>query len=204
MQKIAFILIGHIYFVDTEVFPWWVSRVAFQILCDFRIRGLMSHFDLRNLLQFEIFFIWIGAEYLILTFDILFWHLNLDPISHFNIRNPNLSFSWDRISYYYIQSHIFTFKLGPNIAICHSKSYNDIRTRTEYFILTFEFGPIILFLTFKFGQYLIFGHSNFDQISHFDIRNLTIEILFCQSVGAEFCILHSKSEASVAVKLPAL
>ena len=96
------------------------------------------------------------------------------------------------MSNYYIQISILTFELGRNIEFWHFKSYLDIRTGTEYRILTFDilfwhanWGPNIefwhskSFLTFELGPNLEFWHSK----SYFDIRTwaeyriLTFEIL---------------------------
>ena len=86
------------------------------------------------------------AEYRILTFKTLYWHSN-----------------WGRISHFYIQNCILTFKQGPNIAFWHSKSYFDIRTGAEYRILTFK---------------ILFWHSYWGGLLYFDIQNpiLTFEI----------------------------
>ena len=105
-----------------------------------------SYFDIR-----------IRAEYRILTFKILFWHSNSGRISNFDIQNP-----------------ILTFELGPNNEFWHSKSYFDIRTGTEYRILTFK---------------ILFWHSNLGRISNFDIQNPILTFEF----GPNIEFWHSKS-----------
>ena len=75
------------------------------------------------------------------------------------------------MSHFDIQNPILTFKLGPNIEFLHSKSYFDIKTGSEYFILTSNLGRISHFdnlnsyFTFEFGP------------THFNMRNpiLTFE-----------------------------
>ena len=125
-----------------------------------------SYFDIRT---------W--TEYRIFTLEILFWHSNSDRISKFDIQNPILTFpilNLGRISNFDIQNPILTFELGPKIEFWHSKSYFDIRIRTEYRIFTFK---------------ILFWHSNLGRISNFDIQNpiLTFEL------GANIEFWHSKS-----------
>ena len=204
---------------------FWLSESYFNI----RIWPI-SHFDIRiSNLTFEFgpnisfwhsnsnFNIRIRAEYLILTFKILFWLSNLWQISHFDIRNPILSFSSGRISHFDIRNHILTLKLGPNITFWYLKSYIHIRIRLQnlgqisnYPILTFEIGRIIAFrrlisyfviwigpniaisiITFEFGPNISFWHSKscFDCRMHDKYLILSFEILFCHSIRAEYRIL---------------
>ena len=185
--------------------------LTFWILFWHSIWGWIAYFDIQNpILTFEIgrnIVFWYSksyldirteAEYRILTFKILFWHLNLDRISYFDIQNPTLTFqlrpnivflsfkilfwhsNWGQISYFDIQNPIWTFEIGPI-------SYFDILNP----ILTLELGPNIVFwhsksyfdirteaeyriLTFK----ILFWDSNWGRISYFDIQNpiLTFEI----------------------------
>ena len=129
---------------------FYVFRFSFSILTFIIGPNIVfwhskSYFDIRN-----------GAEYCILTFKILFWHSNCGQISCFDIQNPFL-----------------TFKMGPNIAFWHPKSYFDIRTgRDEYRIVTIK---------------ILLWHLNWDWISYFDIQNpiLTFEMVLlkiCQYI----------------------
>ena len=103
---------------------------------------------------------------------------------------------WDRISNFDIQNSILAFALSRNILFWHSKSYFDIRTESEYAILTFKIlywnshwgrksyfdiqNPI---LTFAMKRKILFWNSE----SYFDVRIelenpiLTYKILFCHS-----------------------
>ena len=125
--------------------------------------GRISYFDLQNpILTLEIgpnivlwhsksyFDIRTWDEYHIVTFKILFWHLNWGPISYFDIQYPILKFKiepnvviwhwnilfWhsisDRISYFNIQNPILTFELRRNIVSWHLKPYFDIQTRADF------------------------------------------------------------------------
>ena len=112
---------------------------------------------------------WNRVEYRILTLKILFCHSKSCWILYFDIQNPILTFKlrpniafWHSKSYFDIwagQNSILTFEQGPNIVFWHSKSYFDIRNRAEYGFWTFQ---------------ILFWHSNWDQISYFDIRNPTL------------------------------
>ena len=161
---------------------FWHSKCYFDIRIRAKYRNLtfkilfshsnvdgISNFDIRNpFLTFEFgpniefwhskyyFDIRIRTEYRILTFKILFRHLNSDRISNFDIQT------------------ISTFKFGPNFEFCHSKSYFDIRIRTEYRIMTFE---------------ILFWHSNLDRISNFDIQILILTF----ELGPNIEFWHSKS-----------
>ena len=151
--------------------------LTFKILFWHSTSGRISNFDIQNpILTFEFgpniafwhsksyFDIRIRTEYRILTFKILFWHSNLDRISNFDIQNP-----------------ILTFEFGPNIAFWHSKSYFDIRIRTEYRILTFK---------------ILFWHSNLDRISNFDIQNPILTFEF----GPNIEFWHSKSYFDIQIR----
>ena len=81
---------------------------------------------------------------------------------------------------------ILTFKLRPNIAFWHSKSYFDNRNEAEYCILTFKLWPKIIkspIMTSEFRPSIVFLHSK----SYFDVQNegkyiiLTFKILFWHS-----------------------
>ena len=139
--------------------------------------GRISNFDIQNpILTFELgpniefwhsksyFDIRTGTEYRILTFEILFWHSNSGQISNFDIQNP-----------------ILTFEFGPNIEFWHSKSYFDIRTWTEYQILTFK---------------ILFWHSNSGRISNFDIHNPILIFEF----GPNIAFWHSKSYFDIRIR----
>ena len=142
-----------------DIRTWTEYRIfTLEILFWHSNSDRISKFDIQNpILTFELgpnIEIWHSKSYFdirtwtenrILTFKILFWHSNSDRISNFHIQNPFL-----------------TFELRPNIEFWHSKSYFDIRTGTEYRILTYE---------------ILFWHSNSGQISNFDIQNpiLTFE-----------------------------
>ena len=167
--------------VGAKRWSWFVFRFSLFVFRFLFFIFRFSFFDIR-----------IRAEYRILTFKILFWHSNWDRISNFDIQNPILTFDlgaeyriltfkilfWHsnlgRISNFDIQNPILTFELGPNIEFWHSKSYFDIRTGTEYRILTFK---------------ILFWHSNSDRISNYDIQNpiLTFEL------GPNIEFWHSKS-----------
>ena len=213
------------------ILVWFVFRFSFfdiqlkvKLICfsffAFRFSLFAFRFSLFVFLFFDIRFsffdIRIRAEYRILTFEILFWHLKSGQISHFDIQNL-----------------ILTFELGPNIEFWHSKSYFDIRIRAEYRILTFKMlfwhsnsGWISNFdiqnpiLTFKFGpniefwhsksyfdiriraEYriltykILFWHSNLGRISNFDIQNpiLTFEL------GPNIEFWHSKSYFDIRIR----
>ena len=127
-------------------------------------------------------------------FKILFWHSN-----------------WDRISYFDIQNPIFTFELGPNIVLWHSKSYFDNRNRDEYLILIFKISKSyfdirtwaeyriltfkILFLHSKWVEYriwtfkILIWHSKSGRISYYDVQSpiLTFEL------ESNIVFWHSKS-----------
>ena len=154
---------------------YWI--LTFKILFWHSNLDRISNFDIRNpILTFEFgpnieflysksyFDIRTWTEYRNLTFKILFWHSNWDRISNFDIRNP-----------------ILTFEFGPNIEFLHSKSYFDIRTWTQYRILTFE---------------ILFWHSNSGRISNFDIQNpiLTFEL------GPNIEFWHSKSYFDIRIR----
>ena len=175
----------------------------FKILFWYSNLGRISYFDIQNpILTFKLrpnivfwhsksyFGIRTGTEYRILTFKILFWHSNWDRISYFDIQNPILTFELGPNIVFDIQNPILTFEFGRNIAFSHSKSNFDIRTGTEYRILTFK---------------ILFWHSKTGRISYFDIQNpiLTFElrpkIVFWNSksyfdiqTGAEYRILIFK------------
>ena len=115
-----------------------------------------------------------GPEYFISTLEILFRHSNSDRITHFNIRNP-----------------ILTFAFGPNIAFWHSKSYFNIRMQADNRILTFE----VLFWLSNSRRI-----SHFDVWIHFLTFELRPNIAFWQSISflglrtwAENRVWHSKS-----------
>ena len=118
-------------------FVFWYSKSYFDIRFGPNVVfwHSKSYFDIRN-----------RTEYHILIFKILFWHSN-----------------WGRILYFDIQIPIWTFELGPNIVFWHSKFNFDIRTGTEYRILTFK---------------ILFWHLISGRISYFDIQNpiLTFEL----------------------------
>ena len=78
------------------------------------------------------------SENRILTFKILFWHSNWVGKCYFNIQNP-----------------ISTFELSRQIVIGHSKSYCDVRTKSENRILTFK----ILFWHSNWVGKSVFWHS---------------------------------------------
>ena len=128
---------------------------------NFVFRHSKSYFDIQ-----------IEPKYCILTFTILFWHSNWGRIWHFNIHTPILTFKL-RPKY-----RILTFKLGPNIAFWHAKSYFDNRNEAECRILTFKFlfwrsksyfdirnEVKYIIRTFK----ILFWHSNWGQKSYLDI-----------------------------------
>ena len=132
------ILIFKILLSYFDIRTWTEYRIlTYEILFWHSNSGRISNFDIQNTIDIRI-----RTEYRILTFKILFWHSNSGRISNFVIQNP-----------------ILTFELGPNIEFWHSKSYFDIRTWTEYRILTFK---------------ILFWHSNLDRISNFDIQNLIL------------------------------
>ena len=158
----------------------WSIKGEVSLLFVFRHSnsGRISHFDIRNpTLTFKFgpiiafwhdsksyFEIQTGVEYRILPFEILFCHSNSGSLSHFDIRNP-----------------ILKFKLGPNIAFCHSKSCFAIRIRAAYRILTFE---------------ILFWNSNWDRISHFNIRNPILTFEF----GPHIAFWHSKSYFDIRIR----
>ena len=161
-----------------DIRTWTEYRIlTFKILFWHSISGRISNIDIQNpILTFELgpniefwhsksyFDIRFRAEYRILTFKILFWHSNSGRISHFDIQNP-----------------ILTFELGPNIEFWHSKSYFDIRTWTEYRILTFK---------------ILFWHSNSGRISNFDIQNPILTFEF----GPNIEFWHSKSYFDIRIR----
>ena len=181
--------------------------LTFEILLWHSKWGRISNFDIQNpILTFEMgpniefwhsksyFDIRTGAEYRILTFKILSWHLkwsrNIAFLTfeilflHSNLGGPNILF-WRSKSYYDIRNGaeyrifdihnpILTFEMGPNIEFRHSKSYFDIRTGAEYRILTFE---------------ILFWQSKSGGISYFDIQNLILTI----EMGPKIAFWHSKS-----------
>ena len=65
------------------------------------------------------------------------------------MRNAILIFELGQISQFDIQKTSLTFELGPNIEFRHSKSYLDIKTWSEYFILTSNSGRISQFDNFN-------------------------------------------------------
>ena len=161
--------------------------LTFKILFWHSTLDRISYFDIQNpILTFKLrpnivfwhsksyFDIRTEAEYLILTFKILFWHSNWDRISYFDIQNPILTFELGPNIVFDIQNPILTFEFGRNIAFSHSKSYSDIRTGTEYRILTFK---------------ILFWHSNWGRISYFDIHN---PILIFK-LGPNIVFWHSKT-----------
>ena len=178
-----------------DIRTWTEYRIlTFEILFWHSNSGQISNFDIQNLiLTFELrpniefwhsksyFDIQIRAEYRILTFKILFWHSNLDRISNFDIQNPILTFKFGPNFEFVIQNPILTFEFGPNIDFWHSKSYFEIRTWTEYRILTFK---------------ILFWHSNLDQISNFDIQNLILTFEF----GPNIEFWHSKSYFDIQIR----
>ena len=180
-------------------------------------------FFLFSLFVFHLSFFVIRFSLFVIRFRYSFFTFGLSPFVSafrfslfvfyfFDIQNRAqyriLTLNWGRIYYFYIQNPISTFKLGPNIEFCYSKSYFEIQNRAENRILTFK----ILFwhsswdwisrLTFEIlfwhskpGRIHIltfkipFRHSNWGRISNFDIKNpiLTFEI----RLNIEFW--HSKS-----------
>ena len=74
-------------------------------------------------------------------------NLNLDHMSKFDIQNPILTLNSGRIWYFDIRNTILTFEFGPNIEFyiripnsLFELGPNIKRIRTEYRILTIEFG----------------------------------------------------------------
>ena len=114
-----------------------------------------------------------GAEYRIMTSEILFWYLKWSRISNLTFKILFWHSHWDRISDFETQIPISPFNFRPNIEFWHSKSYFDIRNETEYRKFTFE---------------ILFQHSNWGQISYFDIPNpiTTFELM------PNIVIWHSK------------
>ena len=84
--------------------------LTFKILLTFKLRPNIIFWRSKSYSEIQN-----QAEYRILTFKILFWHMN-----------------WGGISYFDIQIPILTIKLRPNIVFRDSKSYFDIRAETEY------------------------------------------------------------------------
>ena len=116
-----------------------------------------------------------------MIFEILFWHSNLGQISNFDVRNPILTFEFGPIIAFRRLISYFVIWVRPNIEFCHSKSHFDIRTGTEYLILTFLFGRNDAFWHLNFYihirirlQNIAFWHSK----SCFDIRTWAIYRIF--------------------------
>ena len=73
-----------------------------------------------------------------------------------------------QISYFDIQNPIFTLEIVTNIVLWHSKSYFDNRTWDEFHIVTFI---------------ILFWHSNWGQISYFDIQYPILTFIIEPNVG---------------------
>ena len=120
-----------------------------------------SYFDIR-----------IGAEYLILTFEILFWHSNSKRILYFDIHDSVFTLQFRKNITLWHSNSYYVIYLGSNISFWHSKSYFDIRIEPEYHNLTFE----ILFWHSNFGAEYRFCRSE----SYFNFHNWA-EYRFCRS-----------------------
>ena len=183
---------------------FWHSKSYFDIWTEAEYRILtfetlfwhsnwdgISYFDIRNPnLTFELksntvflhskcyFDIRTKAEYRILTFEILFWYSNSSRISYFDIRNPILTFKLGRISNFDNRNPILTFELRPNNVFLHSKSYFNIQTEAKYRILAFE---------------ILFWHSNWGQISYFNIQNFILTTSFWHSQRGRISKLDNRN-----------
>ena len=92
-----------------------------------------------------------GAEYLNVIFEILFWHSNSGGITHFDNRNPILTFEFRLNIAFWLRSPILTYKFAPTTECWHSKFHFNFRISTEYRILTID----ILFVIWIWAEYRI-------------------------------------------------
>ena len=100
--------------------------------------GKIPNFDIRNpILTFEF-----GSNNVFHHSRSCFDIQIQEKISRFDIRNAIFIFELGQISHFDIQNTILSFELGPNIEFWHSKSYFDVATWPEYFILTSNSGRI--------------------------------------------------------------